>query len=114
MDSPATSAAPSAEDLVALAKRQNAAMNTIRLNGAGYQAYVTAIHVIGPFGGDTALELQVGGSVVRKQFADFVSEVEGWEAIAAMSLNLSEAQKTALRIAGIIGLSTQHITVLIY
>jgi hypothetical protein len=112
MDTPV--AVPVAADLVALANRQNIAMNTIRMNGAGYQAYVTAIHVIGPFGGDTAIEMQLGGSVVRKQYADFVDEVAGWEMIATMSSNLSESQKTALRLAGLVGLSTQIITVLVY
>jgi hypothetical protein len=112
MDTPVTT--PVAADLVALANRQNTAMNTIRLNGSGYQAYVTAIHVIGPFGGDTALEIQLGGSVVRKQYADFVDEVAGWETIATMSLSLSEPQKTALRLAGLVGLSTQNVTVLVY
>lgn len=112
MDTPVTT--PVAADLVALANRQNVAMNTIRKSGGGYQAFITAVHIVGPFGGDTAIQLQLGGDIVRKQYTDFVDEVADWEGIAVMMGNLTDPQKRALALANLAILSTQNITILVY
>lgn len=101
-------------DLISLANRQNAAMNTIRENGGGYIAYVTAAHVIGPFGGDVALELQIGFETVRKQLESFIAEVEGWETTASMAANRTPLQRMYAWMAGIRPLPVFKVNVIVY
>jgi hypothetical protein len=75
--------------LLALANRWNAAVSGLRHLGNGYYSYITGVHLIGPFGGDYAVEitrqLRTGfvateGTVAeRKQLVDFTTELEGVE-----------------------------------
>lgn len=102
------------EDLKILADKQNAAMNRIRANGGGYQAFITAAHIIGPFGGGVALELQIGFETVRKQLDDFISEVVDWENTAAMAENRTAIQKMWAWMSGVRPLKTYDVQVVIY
>jgi hypothetical protein len=112
-DLPETGGSTMDQNLVELANRYNTAVSTLRSNGV-LQQYISAVHVIGPFGGDTAIEIKLGGTAMRKQLADFSSEVDSQEYNASMTLHYTDAQRASMQQAGITTLPISDITVTVY